>query len=145
MTDPTLTPEIYGDFGLYLAQMRDRKPDTSNVTVVSGLPMEERLKHVAAAREVLSRPDIHTKLVLREAAQVLRAWGDFTDQIMCDAVIYQIDKQEWDEIDRRLTDVFTEAEQAMEQQARVVRLAVSVAMGCGFLALVLMVVLWRSL
>lgn len=102
MTDPTLTPEVYGDFGLHLEQMR--KPDTSKITVVAGPTMEQRQEHVERARQVIQRPDLHTRVVVRDAAQVLRAWGDFTDQVMCDAVIYQFDKQDWDEIDRKMSE-----------------------------------------
>ena len=107
MTDPTLTPEVYGDYGLHLEQMR-RAP--SNITVIKGPTMDERIEHVRRAREVIMRPDIHTRQVVRDAAVVLQAWGDSADQVMADAACYGMDREEWEEIDRRMSEPPTEPE-----------------------------------
>ena len=107
MTDPTLTPEVYGDYGLHLERMR-RAP--SNITVIKEPTMDEREEHVRRAREVIMRPDIHTRQVVRDAAVVLQAWGDSADQVMADAACYGMDREEWDEIDRRMSEPPTEPE-----------------------------------
>lgn len=107
MTDPKLTPEVFGDYGLHLDEMR-RAPN--NVTVIKGPTMTEREEHVRRAREVIMRPDIHTRQVVRDAAVVLQAWGDSADVIMADAACYGMDREEWDEIDRRMSEPPTEPE-----------------------------------
>jgi len=107
VTDPTLTPEVYGDFGLHLENAR-RKPST--VTVISGLPMEEREQHVERAREVIKRPDLHTRRVVRDAATVLQAWGGAADALMADAASYALDREDWEDINRRMSDPPAEPE-----------------------------------
>ncbi len=115
---------------------------TAQVHVIAGPTMQERQEHVERARQVMSRPHVHTKRVVREAAQVLRAWGDMTDQIMCDAVIFQIEKDEWDEIDRRLFDMddsarkYRDATRRMNLMAWLV-LACAVTLLLGIVATVL--------
>ena len=73
---------------------------TASVTVIAGPTMEDRAEHVRRARQVIADPSIHTRKVVRDAAAVLRAWGDYTDQVMADAAVYAQDRERWDEIDR---------------------------------------------
>jgi len=59
----------------------------SQVAVLYGPTMEDRMDHVQRARLILEYPDMHSRLVLRDAAETLAAWGDVNDLVIADAML----------------------------------------------------------
>lgn len=55
----------------------------------------ERVQAVKTARAVLRAPEAFTDAILRDACAALQAWGDATDYCQADAMIFALNKREW--------------------------------------------------
>lgn len=56
----------------------------------------ERADWVRIARQVLRSPKYYTDQELRDACATLQAWGDATDYLQADAMIFALNKRERD-------------------------------------------------
>ena len=56
----------------------------------------ERVQAVKTARAVLRAPEAFTDAILRDACAALQAWGDATDYLQADAMIFALNKRERD-------------------------------------------------
>lgn len=54
----------------------------------------ERLQAVKTARAVLRSPEVFSDAILRDACAALQTWGDGTDCLTADAMIFAINKRE---------------------------------------------------
>lgn len=54
----------------------------------------ERDEAVKTARSVLRSPKRHSDQILRDACAVLQAWGDGTDYLTADAMIFALNRRE---------------------------------------------------
>ena len=57
----------------------------------------ERADWVRIARQVLRSPKYYTDQELRDACATLQAWGDATDYLQADAMIFALNKRERDQ------------------------------------------------
>lgn len=57
----------------------------------------ERVQAVKTARAVLRAPEAFTDAILRDACAALQAWGDATDYLQADAMIFALNKRERDQ------------------------------------------------
>ena len=75
-----------------------------DVTVFDRLNAHQRNANIAAeradwvriARQVLRSPKYYTDQELRDACATLQAWGDATDYLQADAMIFALNKRERD-------------------------------------------------
>ena len=75
-----------------------------DVTVFDRLNAHQRNANIAAeradwvriARQVLRSPKYYTDQELRDACAALQAWGDATDYLQADAMIFALNKRERD-------------------------------------------------